>query len=198
MQKFIVGLTGPTGSGKSTVQKVATALGFFCIDADKVARKVTKIGSPLLPILQKEFGDILNADGTLNRAALAKVAFKNTENTEKLNSIMLPYILSDIENIIKKAEQRFILLDAPTLFEAGANKICNTTVGVIADEDIRLKRIIERDGISKSAAQLRISAGKPNSFYLENCDYILANNQGFDDFLNAAKTLLNKLITEAV
>ena len=198
MQKFIVGVTGPTGSGKSTIRSIATELGFFCIDADKVAREVTKKGSPLLPILQKEFGEILNPDGTLNRKGLAKAAFKDKKSTDKLNSIMLPHILNDIENIIKKAEQRFILLDAPTLFEAGANRLCNTTIGVIASEEIRLKRIIERDGISEDAAWLRINAGKPESFYLENCNYVLTNNQSVDKFLDSANTLLNKLITEAV
>lgn len=198
MQKYIVGLTGPTGSGKSTMRSVATELGFFCIDADKVAREVTKKGSPLLTILQKEFGDILNPDGTLNRKGLAEAAFKDKKSTDKLNSIMLPHILNDIENIIKSTSQRFVLLDAPTLFEAGANRLCNTTIGVIADEDVRLKRIISRDGISDSAAKLRISAGKPNSFYVSNCEHILTNNHSIDKFLDSAKALLNKLITEAV
>ena len=198
MQKFIVGLTGPTGSGKSTIQKLALALGFFCIDADKVARKATEKGSPLLPKLQKEFGDILNPDGSLNRAALAEVAFKDIDSTNRLNSITLPYILKDIENIIKKAPNRFILLDAPTLFEAGAQKICSTTVGVIADEEIRIKRIIERDGISEEAALLRINAGKPESFYLDNCNYVLTNNGSVDEFLEDANALLNKFISEAV
>ncbi len=198
MQKFVVGLTGPTGSGKSTAREVAAELGFFCIDADKVARDAVRIGSPLLPILQKEFGDVLNLDGSLNRAKLASAAFCDTANTEKLNSIMLPHIVGRIENIIKSSESDFVLLDAPTLFEAGAQKICQRTVGVVADENIRLKRIMERDKITEDAATLRISAGKPTSFYKEKCDYILTNNATADEFCSAAKDLFIKLKQEAV
>ncbi len=198
MQKFIVGLTGPTGSGKSTATKVAESLGYFCIDADKISRQVTEKGSPLLPILQKEFGDILNNDGSLNRAALASVAFKNEDTVKKLNSIMLPHILSIIENIIKSSNCRFILLDAPTLFEAGANALCQKTVGVIADKQIRLDRIMSRDGITKDAAELRINAGKNDNFYAKNCTYILTNNSTADNFKTAAEELFTKLKSEAV
>lgn len=198
MQRFIVGLTGPTGSGKSTARKVAEALGYFCIDADKVARDATAKGSPLLPILQKEFGDILNPDGSLNRAELAKKAFCNKESTERLNSIMLPHIVGLIEDIIKGSESNLILLDAPTLFESGANKICQKTVGVIADESVRLKRIMARDNLLEDAAKLRISAGKPQSFYEENCNYILTNNATADEFNLSAKKLFTKLKQEAV
>lgn len=198
MQKFVVGLTGPTGSGKSTAREIAAELGFFCIDADKVARDATKTGSPLLPVLQKEFGDILNLDGSLNRAKLASAAFCDTASTEKLNSIMLPHIVGMIENIIKSSESEFVLLDAPTLFEAGAQKICQKTVGVVADENIRLKRIMERDKITEDAAILRINAGKNDNFYKENCDYILTNNATADEFYSSAKDLLIKLKQEAV
>lgn len=198
MQKFVVGLTGPTGSGKSTARNVAAELGFFCIDADKVARDAVEIGSPLLPVLQKEFGDVLNSDGSLNRAKLASAAFCSKARTEKLNSIMLPHIVGMIENIIKGSESEFVLLDAPTLFEAGAQKICQRTIGVVADENIRLKRIMERDNITEDAATLRISVGKPTSFYEENCDYILSNNATADEFSVAAKELFKKLKQEAV
>ena len=198
MQKFIVGLTGPTGSGKSTAREVAAELGFFCIDADKVARDATAKGSPLLPILKKEFGDILNPDGSLNRGELAKKAFCNKESTERLNSIMLPHIVGLIEDIIKCSESNLILLDAPTLFESGANKICQKTVGVVADENIRLNRIMARDNLLEDAAKLRISAGKPQSFYEENCNYILTNNATADGFILSAKELFTKLKQEAV
>lgn len=197
MQKFIVGLTGPTGAGKSTAVKVAKELGFFCIDADKVARKATEIGSPLLPLLVSEFGDILNADGSLNRTKLAEVGFSDKSKTETLNKIMLPYIISLIENIIIKSDSRLILLDAPTLFEAGADKICNKTVGVLADRQKRKKRILLRDNMTDELAEKRINAGKQDSFYTENCDFIIYNNSTEQNFLGKANTIFESLVLEA-
>lgn len=197
MQKFIVGLTGPTGAGKSTAVKVAKELGFFCIDADKVARKATEKGSPLLPLLMSEFGDILNADGSLNRTKLAEVGFSDKSKTEALNKIMLPYIVSLIENIIIKSDSRLILLDAPTLFEAGADKICNKTVGVLADRQKRKKRILLRDNITDELAEKRINAGKQDSFYTENCDFIIYNNSTEQNFLGKATTIFESLVLEA-
>ena len=111
---------------------------------------------------------------------------------------MLPHIVGLIEDIIKGSESNLILLDAPTLFESGANKICQKTVGVVADENIRLNRIMARDNLLEDAAKLRISAGKPQSFYEENCNYILTNNATADGFILSAKELFTKLKQEAV
>ena len=77
----------------------------------------------------------------------------------------------------------FVLLDAPTLFESGINNMCDSTVAVLADKIIRLSRICERDLIDEEAAMLRINAGKPDEFYLNNADYIIYNNTNEADFI---------------
>ena len=186
----IIGLTGPTGAGKSTACKAAEKLGFAVIDADRVAREVTEKGSALLPILKEAFGNVLNPDGTLCRKKLAAKAFRTPQNTERLNAVMLPAITEKIAQKIKTLQsngQRFILLDAPTLFESGADRLCTATMAVLAPKDVRLSRIMARDKLTKAAAELRMSAGKPDRFYLEHCDRIF-NNHGTKEALYLAAT----------
>lgn len=196
MSSVVIGLTGPTGAGKSTAREAAQKHGFFVIDADKVARDVTTKGSALLPLLETQFNGVV-IDGTLDRKELAKKAFSSAENTKKLNAITHPYIVNEISGIIEKVEkagEKYILLDAPTLFEAGADKLCQKTIGVLADREIRLKRIIERDNISVSDASLRLSAGRPDEFYKENCDIVLYNNYSCDAFLTGCEKIFKNIV----
>lgn len=188
---IVIGLTGPTGSGKSSVSKVAEGFGFQVIDCDKTARKVTEKGTDCLKALVSVFGeDILLPDGSLNRKALALKAFKDKQSTDLLNKTILPYI-ADI--VIKQSENQDTLLDAPTLFESGINEICNKTVAVLADKDIRLKRIIARDNLTLKEAETRINAGKDEKFFKENADYVLYNNGDENAFLKRFSDIIKEI-----
>lgn len=192
--KIMIGLTGPTGAGKSTLTQVAEGLGFRVIDCDLTARTATEKGKPGLDALTKVFGqDILNSDGTLNRVALAQKAFATKEATELLNITLLPYIAEEIK-LLAKGDR--IVLDAPTLFESGMNAYCCATVAVLADKQTRLERIISRDQIDLDAATLRMNAGKPDEFYKQNADYILYNNDGDEKIKNNYAELLQQIIKE--
>lgn len=181
MRDFIViGMTGPTGSGKSTVGKLLCEKGFKIVDADKVARRVTEKGSPVLAALSSAFGDdILLESGELDRAALAEKAFSDKENLDKLNSITHPAIIDlikqEIETLKSNGENR-IILDAPQLFEAGAQKLCDFILSVLADKEIRLERIKLRDNISDEQALSRINAQKSDDFFVEKSDFVIYNN----------------------
>lgn len=182
-----VGLTGPSGAGKSMASAVAAEKGFFVIDCDKTARKAVEPGTPGLSALVSAFGSgILGADGFLNRKELAAAAFSSAEKTELLNKTLLPHIAALIEPELCR---EYVLLDAPTLYESGLDKKCDVTVAVLADVSERTERIIRRDGLTLNEARLRISAGKPDSFYLERADKILYNNGDFKSFLSDAEEL---------
>lgn len=188
---LIIGLTGPTGSGKSSASVAARKMGFKVIDCDKVARVAVEKGTKGLAALVNAFGeDILNPDETLNRKALAQKAFASSEKTNLLNKTLLPFIS---ELVIKQATGEFVLMDAPTLFESGMDSICDFTVAVLADEEIRLSRITERDNIDEAAARLRISAGKTEEFYKENADYIIYNNKDENSFISEFCDIINEI-----
>lgn len=187
---IIIGLTGPTGSGKSTASVAAAEHGLKWIDCDALARRAVEKGTPGLSALVNAFGiGILLEDGSLDRKRLAAKAFKDKAGTELLNRTLLPFVA---ELVKRECEGGYALLDAPTLFESGINSMCIKTVAVLADRGTRLERIIERDGLTLREAELRISAGKPDDFYLHNADYILYNNNGESEFLNR----FNKILTE--
>ncbi len=189
---IIIGLTGPTGSGKSSAAVLCEKHGIKLVDCDKVARTATEKGSDGLKAVTQVFGThILNSDGTLNRKALASKAFSSKENTELLNKTIFPFIK---KLVLKEIDCEKVLLDAPTLFESGINSICFKTVAVLSDEDIRLKRIIERDNLTEADAKLRISAGKNDDFYKENADYIIYNNADEQDFLNQFEKVLTEIL----
>ena len=188
---IVIGLTGPTGSGKSSVSRVAEDFGLQVIDCDKTAREATERGTDGLNALVLAFGEeILLPDGNLNRKALAALAFKDKESTELLNKTILPYIA---ELLKKQAQNRDTLLDAPTLFESGINEICNKTIAVLADREIRLKRIISRDNLTLKEAETRINAGKSEDFYRARADYILYNNGDERAFLKRFSDILKEI-----
>lgn len=175
---FIVGLTGQTGSGKSTVCKTFINNGIAVIDCDKVSREVIN-NEYILNKLVDYFGQgIMYADNTLNRKELGILAFSSEENLIFLNGLMYPEITRVIKEKIEKLKQTndIIVLDAPTLFESKADILCDMTISVIADKDIRLNRIILRDNLTENEAKLRMNAQHDNEFYIDKCDVVIEND----------------------
>lgn len=188
---IIIGLTGPTGAGKSSLKTVAENLGYKVIDCDITARKAVEKGTKGLMALVNTFGeDILFSDGSLNRKALAQKAFSTPQNTELLNKTLLPFIT---ELVLKECEGDKVLLDAPTLFESGLNSKCTATVGILADRETRIERIKNRDNLSEDEALTRINAGKTDEFYKQNADFVIYNNGETEEFQKEFEVILSKI-----
>lgn len=183
----IIGITGQTGAGKSTVCEILKNEGFYHIDADETAHYVIESDKTLLSRLSAFYGaDILKKDGTLSRSRLAEKAFKTAKDAEMLDKICYPAVVEEIERIIQKKsaeEIRGILVDAIGLFESGADKLCDFTVCVTAPKQIRLSRIIARDSISPEAALRRIDAQKNEEFFTEKADYTVVNGDTSEEQL---------------
>lgn len=193
----IIGLTGPTGAGKSTLAQTARAMGIAVIDCDAVARRVTQPGQAALAALAQAFGpDILTPEGELIRPLLAQRAFADADATQRLNQTIFPFITKEIQAQIATLQAQgaqTVLLDAPTLYESGADALCEAVIAVLALPQVRLARIMERDGISKAAALQRMQAGKSDTFYKERANYIVFGNGNTEEFILEAQALLKQI-----
>lgn len=184
MKKVIIGLTGQSGAGKSTVSCLFERDGFYIINADKVSRKVTSTPE-VLSLLKENFGDdIILETGGLNRRALANIVFTNKEKLQLLNSLLFPIITKEIEKMIDETDKEFVLLDAPQLFESGADKICDKIISVIAPRDMLIERAVERDDISYEEAENRLKSQYSQKFFIDNSNYIIENKTTISDLID--------------
>ena len=173
----IIGLTGGSGTGKGTVAARMREMGAGWVDADAVYRDLCAANREMLAALNAAFGGVTDENGALDRPKLAQIVFSDPKKLAKLNEITIPYIrAASLEAMQAQADRPIVLYDAPTLFEAGADDLCEKTIGVLADTKIRVQRVMARDGISAEAAHARILAQPNDDFYREKCDYILENN----------------------
>ena len=190
---FVLGVTGASGAGKTTIVKQLALYGFKHIDTDVIARKIIPVA---LDSLVDTFGaDIITGNNELDRKILAEKAFSSKKNTEKLNKITHPLIIAEIKREIEaeaKLGTTLIAVDGAALFEAGADKLCNKTVAVCADTGIRLKRVILRDNITEDQAKQRFRAQKSQNYYTEKCDYTIFNNTE-NEMRQNTEELLQKL-----
>ena len=182
MLKYVFGITGGTGVGKSTVSDMFRKKGIFVCDCDKIARGVVLPGTPCLAEIKEKFGnDVMNSDGTMNRRKMASVVFTDDKKLELLNGITHKYIKECIENELERYGTELSAVDGAVLIGSPVMELCESLVVVAADEDERLKRIKKRDGIDDESAKNRIESQKNEDFYLSHADYVIENNGGLEE-----------------
>ena len=200
MSVYIVGLTGQTGAGKSTVSQFFSKFGLSVIDCDQVAREVTARGSDCLIQIVREFGDVLTSKQDLNRRVLGAIVFQNPAKLARLDEILFPAIrsrMAEKTSSLEKAGAAIVVWDAPTLFESGADQECDCIVSVVASKTIRLNRIMERDGLSPKMAENRMKSQKSEAFFIEHSNIVIRNNDGLSDLLEQSKKAVEKIREEA-
>ena len=155
---FVVGLTGGVGSGKSTAASCLKKHGAVVVDADEISRTLSKSGSPVIAEISEAFGaQILHADGSLNRSALAALVFGDLEALEKLNEIMHPKIrLEAIRQIEGRTTDEIVVYDMPLLIETDSVKLCDVVVVVDLDPKEQIERLVKNRGMSHEEAEARI------------------------------------------
>ncbi|MDR0987118.1 MAG: dephospho-CoA kinase [Ruminococcus sp.] len=193
----VIGLTGQSGAGKTTAGAVFKSCGFAVIDADECSREAVLPRTDCLKEISEYFGrKIINPDGTLNRPALASIVFSEKSELKKLNAIIHPYITSIIckkINEYKTLGKDFIILDAPTLFESNTDDLCDLIISVTAKEELRKKRIFERDSLSEEDISMRFRSQYSESFFRKHSDFIIINNKSEDEFIEKTKEVAEKI-----
>lgn len=194
----IIGLTGQTGAGKSSVREILCKKGAAVIDADAVAHDITDNNLDCIYDIVSHFSClVLNEKGKINRKALGKRVFSDKNELAVLNKIIFPYIIEAIEHevlgyIAKGAKS--IVIDGATVIESGCGKMCDVLVSVVAEEETRITRIIKRDGISKADAERRVAAQKPEKFYIENSDFVIKNDSTPAELERSVNSVLKNMV----
>ncbi|MBE6656409.1 MAG: dephospho-CoA kinase [Ruminococcaceae bacterium] len=195
----ILGLTGPSGSGKAVVGQRFSERGIPVLDTDAVYHAWIERPTPCTEELARTFGkEILTPDGAVDRKRLAAIVFSD-DDAEKtrlrtLNAISHRYVLESCRTWLeeqKKAGKRACIIDAPLLIEAELHKACDYVIAVLAPREIRLDRIVKRDGISREAAEARILAQKQDEFYKAHADFLFVN----DGSLSMAQEFVEAVIS---
>lgn len=196
----IIGLTGQTGAGKSSVRDILERKGAAVIDADSVAHDITDNNNDCIYDIVSHFSClVLNEKGKINRKALGKRVFSDKKELMALNKIIFPYILEAVEHevlgyITKGAKN--IVIDGATIIECGCGKMCDSMISVVAEEETRLTRIIKRDNISKTDAERRISSQKKEEFYTDNSDYIIRNDSTLAELERSVNSVLKSMLNK--
>lgn len=183
---MVIGLTGGIGTGKSTAAAYLSGKGFAHVDADQIARDLTADGQPVLEIIKEKFGCVSDrcsiGNGlVLDRKALADVVFGDPEKRKTFDAVIHKEIIAEIDRLIAEhktlSEYRAVLLDAPLLFEAGINDRCDVVILITADMDIRINRVVNRDGTTPDAVRARIANQMSDEEKIRYSDFI-ADNSG--------------------
>ncbi len=194
----IIGITGRSGSGKTALTAYLASKGYPTIDCDRIAGRVIEKGSPCLVELAKAFGsDVLNSDGSLDRAKLSARAFEDKKHQRLLNSITHPYInklvIKQI-NLYAEAGEDLVFIDVPLLVDYPLEHYCDKIVVVKADEKKQLSRLVNR-GMTYEQAKKRLATQHSSSRLSSAADYIISNNTTTEELHLKAEQLLKKIAT---
>jgi len=189
-KKFIIGITGTIGSGKSTIAKMFRAKGAALLDADVLAHGCLKKTTQTYRKIKKAFGvAALNADKTINKKKLAEIVFDNKKSLRKLCGIIHPAVIKSIKEKIEKLPKKVVVIDAPLLIEAGMVKDVDVLVVVTASPEVCVKRAVKKLKISQREARERMKAQMPIKEKVKYADCVINN----DGDLNIAKKKVEKI-----
>lgn len=193
----VIGITGGIGAGKSTVSGYLASLGYPVFDADEVSRGLTADGSPVVDELAETFGEeILVRKGVLSREKLAEIVFSDPDKNRKLMQIVTMKVreagLKWISDYRKKEKYDIIILDIPLLFETGSEDLCDAVWFITADDEVRRRRVMARDGVTAEQVERRMRSQMPEKEKAERSDEIVDNSRGVEELHRTVDALLKK------
>lgn len=197
---IVIGITGPTGAGKTTVLNVLRDMGGGVADCDAVYHELLRTSVSMQHELKERFGgEIFDENGGLRRRELGAIVFGDQAALAELNAITHRYILAELERLIAQAEAEgrpAMALDAAALLESGAGALCDTAIAVTARTDVRVERIMAREGISEDYARARTAAQKPSAWYEERCAHTLRSDGTREELERQARALFEQILNK--
>ena len=188
---MIIGITGGTGCGKTTLLKVIEEQGGLVLDCDAIYHQLLQTDENLLTAIETRFpGTVEN--GMLQRKKLGAIVFSDAQALLDLNQITHSAVRAEVIRQLE-AKPKLAAIDAIALFEGNLSPLCNVTVAVVAPEADRIQRLMKRDNISEEYAKKRIAAQHSEAWFREHCNCILENNSTQMQFYNKCIAFLQNL-----
>ena len=185
---MILGITGGTGCGKTTLLKELQALGGVLFDCDAIYHELLARDRELLDAIEARFTGVAE-NGVLDRKKLGKIVFSDEKALLNLNAITHSAVKREVLRRLA-AKPELAAIDAIALFEGGLAELCDLTVAVTAPEADRVRRLMARDEIGEEYARARIAAQKPECWFAEHCDFVLRNDGSLEEFQTKCRTFL--------
>ena len=193
--RIVLGLTGGTGAGKTSALNAIRELGGTVVDCDAVYHEMLENSQEMRNAINARFPGVFDQDGKLNRQKLGKEVFAKKDRLAQLNEIVFRFMVPELDRRMESAGDGLFAIDAINLLESGADRLCDRTIAVTAPTELRVRRIMARDGITEQYARLRISAQKPDEYYRGKCDCELNNAADTPEAFQAeAKLFFTRLI----
>jgi dephospho-CoA kinase len=192
--KYVIGLTGNIATGKSVVRKMLEHLGAYGIDADALAHRAMAKGAPGHNLVLKSFGDwILDEEGQIDRAKMAKIAFSDPDALQKLETIVHPLVAHAVDLLIRRAKQGVVVIEAIKLLESDLGSGCDTIWVVDSTEELQIARLMHKRNMSEAAARQRIAAQSPQAMKLRAAKVVVRNDGTFEETWNQVQVAWGKL-----
>ena len=192
----VIGLTGGTGSGKSTALGCLRSLGALVIDADAVYHDLLRTDRAMLDEIDAAFPGVVES-GQLQRKKLGAVVFADPAALARLRSVTEPRVDAEIDRLLSDhaaAGGTCAAVDAINILGTPLEELCSATVGILAPADSRIRRLTARDGISAEYARMRIEAQPPDSYYTENCTHTIVNDSTEEDFRRRCEIIFKSIM----
>lgn len=194
----VLGITGPTGAGKTTLLREVEKLGGAVIDCDAVYHEMLKRDITLQDMLEREFGPLRDESGSIDRKKLGRIVFGAPEKLEALNAIAWRGITHRVRGILEDRREQgraLAAIDAIALLESPLKELCQLTVAVLAPQEVRVRRVMAREGVSEQYAWARVKAQRPDEYFIRKCDYTLVNDlPAAEEFSQKAREFLKEVL----
>jgi len=201
---LVIGITGGIGSGKSTLSNLLRAEGYSVYDTDLEARRLQNEHSAMKKKMIDLFGKEIYTEQGLDRPALGKLVFGKPDLLTRLNAIVHPFVMADFENwVLNRYPKKILFIESAILYESGFHKLVDKVILITASQDVRVERVVKRDGVTPEQVKTRMSHQLPEEIKLELADFIIHsddNNPLFDKMKKLLEELIeirNKQISEA-